>query len=317
MKIRLIRGGALYAAAIGCALVLGLSNVRAQSALPTGWSSRDIGSPGVAGSASVASGTWTVRGSGANIWGSADQFQFAYQQITGDFDVRVRISSLENVHAWSKAGLMVRESLNANARNAFVLVTPSSGRYFQSRSATGGSTSRKSAGSGAAPAWLRLVRQGAQFTGYVSSDGTAWTAAGSATVSMASAAYIGLAVTSRDDSRAAAAVFTNYQTGSGQPAPSGLPAPWTNRDIGTPAKTGSASEAGGTFTVTGGGVDIWDNSDQFHFVNQPLQGDVEVIARVASFQPADPWSKAGVMIRESLSGDSRHIAMVSTGSSGW
>ena len=45
--------------------------------------------------------------------------------------------------------------------------------------------------------------------------------------------------------------------------------------------------SGGTFTVVGGGADIWDTSDQFQFVYQPLQGDVEVIARVASLQHAD------------------------------
>ncbi len=289
-----------------CMLAVSAGRPGAQSAMPAGWWNRDIGSPGVPGSTSVSSGTWTVRGSGANIWGSSDELQFAYQQVTGDFDISVRASSLQNVNAWSKAGLMVRESMDANARNAFVMMTPSGDRYFQSRTTAGGSTSRKAAGSGAAPVWFRLVRQGTKFTGYVSSNGTSWTTAGSATISMASTAYIGLADTSRDDSAIATAVFTNYQTASGPPATSGLPAPWTNRDIGSPAAAGSASEAGGTFTVTGGGADIWDAADQFQFVSQPLQGDVEVIARVASFQYADPWSKAGVMIRESLSADSRH-----------
>ncbi len=63
-----------------------------------------------------------------------------------------------------------------------------------------------------------------------------------------------------------------------------LPAPWTSRDLGSPALAGSASAAGGTFTVAAGGIDIWGTSDQFHFVYQPLQGDVEVIARIASLQ---------------------------------
>jgi hypothetical protein len=134
---------------------------------------------------------------------------------------------------------------------------------------------------------------------------------------MAQAAYIGMAVSSRDDGTTATAVFTNYQSGSGTTPPSGLPAPWTNRDIGSPSRTGSASEAGGTFTVTGGGADIWGTSDQFHFVSQPMQGDVEVIARVASLQYAAPWSKAGVMIRESLAANSRHAFVLASGTQGW
>ena len=60
MPKRLIKGGALSAVTIVCALAVSASGVGAQSALPTGWSSRDIGTVGLVGSASVASGTWTI-----------------------------------------------------------------------------------------------------------------------------------------------------------------------------------------------------------------------------------------------------------------
>jgi regulation of enolase protein 1 (concanavalin A-like superfamily) len=270
----------------------------------------------VTGSASVASGTWTLDGGGANVYSTSDQFRFAYQTATGDLDIRVRVASVENANEWSKAGLMIRESLSANARNAFMLVSPEESSGFQARTTTGGSTTWTSGGSLLAPVWLRLVRQGNQFTGYLSTNGTSWTTTGSATISMAAGVYVGLAVTSRDDTTSATATFTNLQTAAGQ-AVAGLPAPWTNRDIGSPARTGSASAAGGMFTVIGGGIDIWGTSDQFHFVSQPLQGDVEVIARVASLQYADPWSKVGVMIRESLTASSRQVSMVATGTQGW
>ncbi len=99
--------------------------------------------------------------------------------------------------------------------------------------------------------------------------------------------------------------------------PTGLPAPWANGDIGGPALSGSASASAGTYSLVGAGTDIWGTSDQFHFVNQPLQGDVEVIARVASLQQMDPWSKAGIMIRESLTGGSRHTSMLASSANGW
>ncbi len=281
------------------------------------------GSPRVAGSASEASGRWTLDGSGANIWNKSDEFRFAYQAVSGDVDIRVRVASLEDVNAWSKAGVMIRESLAANSRNAFMFVTPGGGRAFQHRSNTGGLTTRASPTDGRAPVWLRLVRQGSQFTGYLSADGTSWTTAGSVTISMTSSVYVGLVVGSRVDSTLATATFTNVQVAtasstSALPAPtSALPAPWTNGDIGSPARGGSASAAGGTFTVTGGGVDIWGTSDQFQYVYQPLQGDVEVIARVGSLQYADPWTKAGVMIRETLTNASRHASMFATGTQWW
>ena len=110
--------------ALVCALAVSASVVRAQSALPTGWASRDIGSTGMVGSAAVSSGTWTIAGSGANIWGTSDEFRFAYQQITGDVDIRVRLTSFEDVQDWSKAGVMIRETLSANARNAFMMLMP-------------------------------------------------------------------------------------------------------------------------------------------------------------------------------------------------
>ncbi len=288
MSKKLLQGGALSAAVIVCALAVSAGRVVAQSGtLPTGWSTGDVGSTGVVGSASATSGTWTLDGSGANVWGASDEFRFAYQQVTGDVDIRVRTTSLENVHNASKAGVMIRETLSANSRNAFMMVTPTSGRFFQWRSTTGGTTTRPSGSglSGGVPVWLRLVRQGSQFTGYQSMNGTSWTTTGTATISMSAAVYVGLAVNSRVDSTLATATFTNLTVAAG-PVSTGLPAPWANRDIGSPALAGSASFAGGTFTVTGAGRDMWDESDEFHFVYQPMQGDIEVIARVVSLQYA-------------------------------
>ena len=57
----------------------------AQTALPTGWSTQDIGAPGSTGSAgSPSSGTWEIIGGGAGISGTADTFRFAYTSLTGD-----------------------------------------------------------------------------------------------------------------------------------------------------------------------------------------------------------------------------------------
>lgn len=96
-----------------------------------------------------------------------------------------------------------------------------------------------------------------------------------------------------------------------------LPAPWSHRDIGSPTVAGSASESAGTFTVSGAGTDIAGSRDQFHFVYQPFDGDMEIIARVVSLQNTHPWAKAGVMIRESLSASAAHAFMAGTGRRGW
>src|SRR5207244_10102828 len=62
--------------------------------------------------------------------------------------------------------------------------------------------------------------------------------------------------------------------------------------------------SGGTFTVSGAGVDISGTTDQFRFVYQTIDGDAEIVARVGSLQATDPWARAGVMIRQDVAGDS-------------
>src|SRR5438876_4063460 len=76
-----------------------------------------------------------------------------------------------------------------------------------------------------------------------------------------------------------------------------VPAPWLAQDVGAPSPAGSSSSSSGTFTIGVGGVDIWNTSDQFHFVYQQLSGDVDLIARIDSQVNTSPWAKAGVMLR--------------------
>ncbi len=91
-----------------------------------------------------------------------------------------------------------------------------------------------------------------------------------------------------------------------------LPAGWTGADIGQPAVAGSARHNTGTFTVDGAGVDIWDTTDQFQYVYRQFTGDIEIISRVVSLENSDEFAKAGVMVREALTGNAAHISMVVT-----
>ncbi len=94
-----------------------------------------------------------------------------------------------------------------------------------------------------------------------------------------------------------------------------IPEGWSSLDIGTTG--GGASEAGGTWTVTGDGADIWGTSDAFHFVHRTLVEDGEITARVVSNgSGSDDWAKGGVMIRETLSPGSKHAMMMVTAGQG-
>ncbi|MFN3405651.1 MAG: glycoside hydrolase family 2 TIM barrel-domain containing protein [Cytophagaceae bacterium] len=182
--------------------------------LPAPWVTRDIGTVGVAGSASHTNGTFTVQGSGADIWNSADGFRYVYQQVSGDREIIARVAGIQNTDPWAKAGLMIREDLTAGARHASVFVTPSNGVSLQSRSTTGGSSVSNTVAGIAAPRWLRLERRGNTFTAFHSADGNAWSQIGSLTISMSQTVYVGLAVTSHNNSVINTSSFTNVSTRS-------------------------------------------------------------------------------------------------------
>jgi regulation of enolase protein 1 (concanavalin A-like superfamily) len=177
--------------------------------LPAPWTKADIGSVGLAGSSTYSAGTYTLKGSGSDIAGTNDSFHFAYQAITGNFTITARVASMQSTNAWAKAGVMVRESLAANAKNAAVLVTPSNGITFQRRASTGGTTSSSTKSGLKAPYWVRLVRSGTTFTAYYSANGTTWTRLSSTTISMSSTVYVGLAVCAHNNTSLNTATFDN------------------------------------------------------------------------------------------------------------
>jgi YD repeat-containing protein len=276
--------------------------------LPSGWSGTDVGTVALAGSSSESNGTFTVSGAGADIWGTADGFQYVATQLTGNGSIIARVATLQGTHAWAKAGVMMRDSLSTDAAHAFSLVSLSNGVAFQRRTTRGGITTHTSGGSGAAPRWVRLTREGSSVAAYTSSDGSTWTLIDTDTVSLGSTIYVGLAVTSHDATATAMATFDSVSVTEG--AWTGMPSGWGTEDIGAVGVSGGASYDNGTFSVTGSGTDIWDAADQFRYVYRILQGDGTITAHVSSVEYVHRWTKAGVMIRESLSAGAPHAYML-------
>jgi len=225
-----------------------LSNVSVTSlALPSGQLAADVGAPAVQGSSFYRNGVYSMTAAGADIGGTLDQFRYVYQRVSGDVDIVARVASLERVRVNSKAGVMIRETLNPNARNATAVVTAAKGYSFQSRLDEGGPTDSVSGGTGALPGWVRLVRKGHTFEAFRSADGAAWTSMGSNTVAMADPVFVGLAVTSHYASRAATATFervTIAQTASpNQPPTVSLTAPANGASFSAPATLAVAANA--------------------------------------------------------------------------
>jgi hypothetical protein len=179
-------------------------------------------------------GTFTMTGSGADIWNvngvEADQFHFAYKMLSGTGSIIAKVESVENTNGWAKAGVMIRESLNPDSAHAFACVTPSNGVAAQGRPSTGGASFNTNQAGITAPYWVKLDRSiSGVFTVSHSANGSSWQPVEGATpqnIAMDSNVYIGLALTSHDAALTCQAVFSNVTTTGN------VTGQWTNQDIG-------------------------------------------------------------------------------------
>lgn len=243
-----------------------------------------------------------MSGSGSDIWGTADSFQFVSQTLTGDGEIRARVTSQTNPSFDPKAGVMIRDGSGAGAINAMMTVAPA-GFHFQSRSAgsSGSSVTYGPALNAAPNNWIRLVRSGNLFTGYRSVDGVAWTQVGSTTLTMSSTVSIGLAVCSKNNSGLSTATFDNVSITM-------FPAPWLAGNIGATGLQGSAEYFGSDYTVKGAGT-VAGSADVFRFVYQTLSGDGEIKARIKAPANTGTNTRLGVMIRDTLTSGSEYAFM--------
>ncbi len=179
--------------------------------LGSDWSSTDIGSPDESGYSWIWKDTYTINGSGSDIWSTSDQFHFVYQSLSGNGTIIARLYSIqEDIHEWSKAGVMIRESLDADSKFSMLVGSSANGVSFQNRTSTGGSAaSNTDSDLTAAPGWLKLTRSDDVFTSYYSEDGSTWTTINSKEISMSTSVYIGLAVSSHDTESLCSATFTD------------------------------------------------------------------------------------------------------------
>jgi hypothetical protein len=170
------------------------------------------------------SDSYTVQGFGVDIWQRFDDFHFAYSRLKGDGSITAKIESVENVNEWTKAGIMIRNTLDAESPNAMSLVTPRGIVSFQYRPKTSELTNQIYERSNTAnlPYWLRVIRQGDRFVAQHSIDGTVWNYFVDSTghplhieIPMDETVYIGLAVASNSVVSAAEARFSHV-TISGQ-----------------------------------------------------------------------------------------------------
>jgi hypothetical protein len=272
--------------------------------LPIGWSCGPVGAVAVAGRCSRANGVYTIEGSGADIFGTADEFQFAGLFMDGNFSITARVTSVENVNQWTKVGIMIRDwnAGSPGSRHASYFVTPSTvrGTAFQRRHNQGGTTLHTSGPATTAPVWLKLVRSGNVIRAFSRKNITnAWTLVGTHTFSALPARMVAmLVVSSHVDGTLATGRFDNVVVDQSDPVQS--------FDVGA-SSAGTSSSDFATVTMQGNGAGVGGTADAFRFRYVRWFGDGTITARVRSLENTSALARAGVMFRESLNPGSKHV----------
>jgi TolB protein len=181
----------------------------------------DVGNVLHAGSVEydAAERSYTIAGSGENMWFASDAFQFAWKKVSGDVTLTADISFLgKGVNEHRKAVLMMRQSLEADAPYADVALHGSGLTSLQYREEKGAVTHEIQANI-SAPARLRIEKRGAYFSLWLAEEkGEFHLASGSTRIALKEPFYVGIGVCSHDKDVVERAVFSNVDLKAAEPA---------------------------------------------------------------------------------------------------
>jgi TolB protein len=172
----------------------------------------DIGEAALSGSAELADGTYRITGGGANIWGEADAFHFAWTQRSGDVHIAADIAFKgEGGDPHRKAGVMIRQNASAGSPYADVMVHGDGLVSLQFREVQDGPT-RQIVSAGTYAARVRLEREGDfVYFSTAGDDGVLRHAGGSFRIALQAPYMVGLAVSAHDNARRETATFRNVE----------------------------------------------------------------------------------------------------------
>jgi len=190
----------------------------------------------------AADGSIIMNGIGTDIWNNGDQFRYAYKSLSGNGSMTVRVDGIALSNEWAKAGVMIRETLEAGSKHAFVALTPtpSHGLSFQRRPTADAASANTDVADIALPHWVKLTRTGNVFAAQQSEDGETWTdivVSPALDIAMAANVYIGLAVCSHDTAIVTGAEFSNVSTTGN------VTGAWQTAEIGIAQPAGNSAEA--------------------------------------------------------------------------
>ena len=167
--------------------------------------------------------TYTISGSGENMWSTADAFQFAWKKMSGDVTLTADLSFLNTTGNEHKKGvLMLRQSLDADSVYADVALHASGLTSLQFRNEKGAITHEIQSNL-SAPKRLRIAKRGDYVYISLAADGEPKVAAGWLRIPLQGTFYVGLGVCSHDKDVVEKAVFSHVEITQPAPAAAGKP----------------------------------------------------------------------------------------------
>jgi len=148
------------------------------STLPPLWVYEEVNSPHVPGCAIYRDGTFAITGGGMaiqrwwlRVW---DQFALVSQRTPGDCAITARVATQTVSSPEAMAGLMFRETLARDSRFVMLGISPNRELFLTWRHGPNDEGPRLKLGKYELPIYLKLERQGSNFTAYASRDGVSW-----------------------------------------------------------------------------------------------------------------------------------------------
>jgi TolB protein len=177
--------------------------------------SGDVGGPAIKGSTGFSNGQYRITGAGANIWAKQDQFQYVWREMTGNFTVMATLRFLGQGNEHRKAGIMIRQNLDADATYADVVIHGNGMPGLQWRSKQGEDTNTFDLpfdgpgvfGPGVFK--VKLVRTGVRIYMYIGKDGAETKEIAHTEVFFENPVLVGLAVCSHQADASDTVIFSD------------------------------------------------------------------------------------------------------------
>lgn len=201
-------------------------------------------------------GMLVLSGRGYELWGNDHDFSGVYRDdVDGDFDVWVKVVSMDSTHEWAKAGILVANDIDSLSAGGYSLVAATHGHgvaWDLDSDGDGATDWHRASGSlvSFSDLWVRIKKVGTAFsTYYREAESDPWVQIDSAYDggSTHPNSEICLFVLSHDDSLVCTARFDNF-TAAGALAGS-LPNGLALRFDGTGANCDGACELTGDYTA--------------------------------------------------------------------